>query len=102
MIPRLASLMSLIKFRGALAAAHVNFFTRESLQLTVERAGWPVKQIRPFIFTNYWLDYLASFLAPHLYVVAHNDANFKYPEKKLKEWQDEPHYQQLLEIGHRK
>ncbi|MBI2482244.1 MAG: methyltransferase domain-containing protein [Candidatus Vogelbacteria bacterium] len=98
-IPRLAWLMRLSKFRGALAAAHVNFFTRESLKLTVERAGWLVKQIRPFIFTNYFLDYLASFLAPHLYVVAYNNADFKYPTKKLKEWQNEPHYHQLLNIS---
>ena len=100
-VPRIAQLMSITKFRGALAAAHINFFTRETLQLTVERAGWNVQDVRPFIFKNRLLDSVASFFAPHLYVVAYNDASFIYPEKKLKEWIDEPHYEELLKIGKR-
>ncbi len=98
-VPRIASLMHIGKFRGALAAAHVNFFTRETLRLSVERAGWHVLSIRPFIFSNSTLDLLASFFAPHLYVVAKNDANFAYHDKKLKEWKDEPIYEELLHIG---
>ncbi len=101
-VPRIASLMKVKKFRGALAAAHINFFTRETLRLTVERGGWKVKDIRPFVFRNIILDRLFSFFAPHLYVVAYNDADFMYPEKKLKEWQDESHYDELLRIGKRK
>jgi SAM-dependent methyltransferase len=97
-IPRIASLMKINKFRGALAVAHVNFFTRESLRLTAERAGWKVSDIRPFIFKNKFLDRLASFFAPHLYVVAKNNASFKYDDKKLKEWKDDGHYQKILEI----
>lgn len=60
-----------------------------------------MKDIRPFIFKNVLLDRLFGFFAPHLYVVAYNDIDFMYPEKKLKEWQDEPHYQELLKIGKR-
>lgn len=97
-IPRIVCLMKINKFRGALAVAHVNFFTRESLLLTVERAGWKVSDIRPFIFENRFLDKIFSFFAPHLYVVAYNDANFKYQDKKLKEWKDEAHYQNILKI----
>lgn len=97
-IPAIPRLMNFNKFRGALAVAHVNFFTRLSLKLTVERAGWRVAAIRPFIFSNGFLDFLASFIAPHLYVVAHNDLDFKYDPKKLKEWKDDPHYKHLLDI----
>lgn len=100
-VPRIASLMKLKKFRGALASAHTNFFTRETLQLTVLRAGWNVKDIRPFTFKNVLLDRLFSFFAPHLYIVAYNDTKFIYPEKKLKEWKDESLYQDLLKIGNR-
>jgi len=98
-VPRIASLMRLTKFRGALAAAHVNFFTRETLRLTVERAGWKVDVVRPFFFSNTFLDFLASFFAPHLYVVARNDTGFRYHEKKLKEWKDEPLYRKLVTVG---
>jgi len=101
-IPRVASLMQLIKFRGALAVAHVNFFTRESLALTVERAGWKVISIRPFIFSNRYLDWIASFFAPHLYVSAYNNSTFTYHEKKLKEWLNEPHYKPLIDIVNKK
>ena len=87
-IPRIASLMHIGRFRGALSVAHTNFFTRESLRLTVERAGWRVRAIRSFYFSSYALDFLASFLAPHLYVVAQNDPTFRYHEKKVGEWGD--------------
>lgn len=97
-IPRIASLMRLRKFRGALAIAHVNFFTRESLRLTVECAGWRVDAVRPFLFSNLYLDNLAGFLMPHVYVVARNDADFRYGDKKLKEWKNDPHYKEILDI----
>lgn len=100
-VPRIVSLMRVGKFRGALASAHINFFTRETLRLTVERSGWKVKDVRPFIFRNGLLDKISSFFAPHLYIVAYNDVGFTYPEKKLKEWKDESHYQDLLKIGNR-
>ncbi len=96
-IPRIASLMHVGKFRGALAHAHVNFFTRESLRLTVERAGWKVETVRPFVAPAS-LDHPASFFMPHLYVVATNDTSFRYHEKKLKEWEHDPLYARLLAI----
>lgn len=98
-IPRIASLMRLPRFRGALASLHINFFTRESLTLTVERAGWKIQAVRPFISSVRLIDeYVLSFFAPHLYVVAHNDASFRYPGKKLKEWKDDGHYDELIAI----
>jgi SAM-dependent methyltransferase len=95
-IPRIASLLNLRPFRGALAVAHTNFFTRESLCLTIERAGWRVSEIRPFYTSIYFLDMLASFFAPHLFVVAYNDPGFRYHDKKAGEW-DDPMYRPLLE-----
>ena len=95
------SLMKINKFKGALASSHINFFTRETLRLTVQSSGWRVEDIRPFIFRNKFLDRFFSFFAPHLYVVAYNNAKFVYPEKKLKEWEKEPYYQELLKIGKR-
>lgn len=97
-IPRIVSLLRIRKFRGALAVAHINFFTRESLRLTVTRAGWNVKDIRPFLFGNPALDRLVGYFAPHLYVVAYNDSNFKYDSKKLKEWSEDVHYQAMLKV----
>ena len=97
-IPAIPALLDLRAFRGALAVAHVNFFTRRSLQLTVERAGWRVESVRPFIFSNKTLDHIASSFAPHLYVVATDRPDFKYDPKKLKEWKDDPHYRDLLDI----
>ncbi|HLP79866.1 MAG TPA: class I SAM-dependent methyltransferase [Acidobacteriota bacterium] len=97
-IPRCPSLMRITAFRGALATAHVNFFTRESLRLTVQRAGWKVLDIRPFVTNIRWLDRLCSFFAPHLYVVAVNDRHFRYHDKKLMEWKDDAHYQDILKI----
>ncbi len=97
-IPRIVSLLRLNKFRGALAVSHINFFTKESLKLTVERAGWQVVDIRSFFFSNHILDLFLSCLAPHLYVIASNDEGFKYTAKKMKEWKDEPYYSQIIKI----
>jgi len=100
-IPKIVSLIKINKFRGTLASSHINFFTKDTLRLTAERAGWKIIDIRPFIFRNKIIDKLFSFFAPHLYVIAENEANFIYPEKKLKEWKDELLYQNLLKIGRR-
>lgn len=97
-VPRIASLLKVHKFRGALAVAHVNFFTRETLRLSVQYAGWNVVDVRPFIFKNRFLDMLCSFFAPHLYVVARNNSSFTYADKKLKEWKDDSHYADILRI----
>lgn len=98
MVPREPSLMNLRRFRGALAGNHINFFTRETLTLTTERAGWKVETIRPF-FAPAFLDSLIAPYAPHLYLVAKKDASFAYPEKKLKEWRDDPRYAHLIKAG---
>jgi SAM-dependent methyltransferase len=98
-LPRIASLVRLRRFRGALAVAHINFFTRETLRLTIERAGWRVQAVRPFVGSIAWLDTLLGFLSPHLYVIATNDAHFRYPEKKLKEWEDDDLYLDMLAVA---
>jgi SAM-dependent methyltransferase len=100
-VPRIATLMKITKFRGALAGAHVNFFTRETLRLSAQFAGWNVLDIRPFIFSNKFLDFFASFFAPHLYLVARNNQSFRYPDKKLKEWKDDPHYNKVISIANK-
>jgi len=97
-IPKITSLIKWKYFRGVMASNHINFFTHTSLGLTVERAGWNVACVRPFIFKNYFLDSLARPFAPHVYVVAKNDSHFKYPPKKIKEWVEDPHYKELLII----
>ncbi len=96
-IPKVSSLVSLRRFRGALAVAHINFFTRETLVLTAERAGWRVREVRPFLISLAWLDTLLGFFAPHLYVIAENDSSFRYPDKKSLEWSaDDSMYARLF------
>lgn len=98
-VPVAPALMKLRKFRGALASNHINFFTKHTLTLTVERAGWHVKEVRPFVFTNAFFDRLVAPFAPHVYVVAQNNSHFSYPPKKIKEWKDDPQYANLLRVG---
>lgn len=98
MIPAFPTLMRLRRFRGALASNHIGFYTRRTLQLTAERAGWKVESVRPFFFRSAFLDGLLAPMAPHLYLVATNDASFTYADKKLKEWEHEPRYARLLTI----
>lgn len=100
-VPRIASLMKLGRFRGALAGAHVNFFTLETLKLSVERGGWRVLGARPFYFKNKFLDWAFSFFAPHIYVVAKNNTDFRYHDKKLEEWKDDPHYAKIISIANK-
>ena len=64
---------------------HINFFTRTTLAKTVERGGWNVKCIRGFHFKNKIIDYLFNLVYPHFYVIATQDTDFAYPEKRLKE-----------------
>ena len=95
-VPRPKWLLIFLRFRGSLASNHINFFTRDSLILTVARAGWTVRAARPFIFGSPFLDALTYWVAPHMYVVAEYNPDFSYPDKKVKEWKDEPYYQELL------
>jgi SAM-dependent methyltransferase len=98
MVPKVVSLIKLKKFRGSLASPHINFFTKDTFKLTVERAGWNVLDIRSFAFSSPTLDHATSSLIPHLYLVAQNNPNYEYPVKKVKEWQDDTHYADLLSI----
>ena len=98
-IPKFNFLLKLKKFRGSLASNHINFFDKESLKLTVERAGWEVKEIKSFVFGSKFLDKIFTiFFSPHIYIIAKNNTNFKYPIKKIKEWEDDLHYKNLLDI----
>lgn len=84
-IPKIISLLRLKKFRGSLASVHINFFTRETLVKTVERAGWKPMTVRGFHFSHKILDRLLDPIYPHFYVVATIDPSFAYPEKRMKE-----------------
>jgi SAM-dependent methyltransferase len=97
-VPKIISLLNFKWWRGPLASNHVNFFTPTTLKLTTEYAGWEVLAVRPFIFKNGFLDALLRPLAPHMYVVAKNKPDFKYPPKKIHEWEGDGHYSELLSI----
>lgn len=84
-IPKIVSLWKLKKFRGSLAVSHINFFTKQSLQKTIERAGYIVLENRSFVFRSKILDFLMNLISPHFYVVAKKDLNFAYHPKRLKE-----------------
>lgn len=84
-IPKIVSLLRTNKFRGSLAEAHINFFTRDTLRKTIERAGYNIVTIRGFHFTDKFVDFLLNPLYPHFYVVTTPDPNFKYTEKRMKE-----------------
>ncbi len=97
-LPKIIFLTKLSKFRGALASNHINFFIAETLKFTVERSGWKIITVRPFVFKNAFLDQIIRPIVPHLYVVAKNDTSFAYPTKKVGEWKDDDKYIDLLSI----
>ena len=84
-VPFPASLMRLRKFRGALASNHINFFTADTLRLTVERAGWNVREARGFRFANPLLDRIFRPVIPHLYVIAEPVQDYAYAPKRQAE-----------------
>lgn len=96
-VPVASLLLHINKFRGALASNHINFFTKKTLVLTVERAGWIVVDVRPYILSCPPMDRFLGSFAPHLYIVAKRNESFEYPEKKLKEWKGVPYYDSFLE-----
>lgn len=98
MVPKVTSLTKIPKFRGSLASPHINFFTKDTFQFTVERAGWEVLDIRSFAFSSKALDRATNMLMPHLYLIAKNNPSYTYPLKKIKEWEDDSHYASLLSI----
>lgn len=99
-VPFVPSLMRLRKFRGALASPHVNFFTLDTLRLTIEFAGWEVTDIRSYYLSSPTLDRATRRCAPHLYVCAKNNPEYTYPKKKLHEWSDDPVCSKLIETMH--
>ena len=83
-VPFFSFLLNFQKFRGSLAGSHINFFTKKTIALSVERGGWFVKKVRSFHFKNYFLDKFIDVISPHFYVIATVDKNFKYNEKHLR------------------
>ena len=79
------SLLALQKFRGSLATSHINFFTRDTLIKTVQRAGWNIEETRGFHYSNSIVDARLNPIYPHFYVVAKYDPDFTYDEKRMKE-----------------
>lgn len=84
-IPKIVSLLRIRKFQGSLSDAHINFFTRDTLIKTAERAGWKPITTRGFHFSSPLIDHLLDPIYPHLYVIAKLDPAFAYSEKRLKE-----------------
>lgn len=101
MIPKIVSLTHINKFNGSFATPHINFFTKDTLEATVERAGWDIIDCRAFYLPIPIIDRIISPLMPHLYIVAKNNSSYTYPTKKINEWKDVTHYQDLLEIMER-
>ncbi len=83
-IPFFSFLTYFKKFRGAYAVSHVNFFTRKTLIETVRAAGWHVHEARLFYMRNAFLDSFFNLIAPHIYVVASAQPDFKYARKRLR------------------
>ena len=105
MVPAVPALMALQKFRGALASPHINFFTAKTYELTVQFSGWDIQTISPFYSNLPIINTLMKPIMPHLYLVAQNNADYRYPPKKLKEWEHDPYYHDLINImnpGHLK
>lgn len=83
--PKLLTLLHMKKFRGALADAHINFFTADTLAETVRRAGWDVEEVRSFCFSSPLLDRCTRALLPVTYIVAKPTKGFTYSDKRLVE-----------------
>jgi SAM-dependent methyltransferase len=98
MVPIIPGLMKIRKFSGALATAHVNFFNSTTYCLTSEFAGWKVSGLSPYFFSINLLNKLFTPIAPHLYLTAKNDSNYRYDNKKLNEWEFDTYYQPLIKI----
>ena len=84
-MPILTPLVHIRKFRGSLAVAHINFFTRDTLIKTTERGGWTVHATRGYHFAHPLIDHLLDLIYPHFYVSASPIQDFHYSEKRMKE-----------------
>lgn len=87
-VPKVVLLMQIQKFRGSLSLPHINFWTVDTLQRTVERGGLHVREIRGFHFKNKLVDALLEPVYPHFYCIAAPIPNFKYPEERMGELVD--------------
>jgi hypothetical protein len=65
--------------------AHINFFTKDTLIKTVERAGWLPQSTRGYHFMNPFIDHCLDLIYPHFYVAATLDKEFSYSDKRMKE-----------------
>lgn len=81
-IPKIVWLARFRLFRGSMADAHINFFTKETLQKTIERAGYCVMSNRGFKLKLKILDDFGSLIYPHFYVVAVVKKDFDYSDKR--------------------
>lgn len=99
-VPILPFLIRLRPFRGTLASNHISFYTAKTLALTVAYAGWKVVEVRSLLAPRL-VDRLLHPFAPHIYIVAKKDPAFVYPDKKVKEWEGEPYYADMLALGGR-
>ncbi len=88
-VPKVVSLWHFKKFRGSLAVSHINFFTRDTLIKTIERAGWRVESARSFHVGPAWLDRLLDPIAPHFYITATPDPSFVYDKHQTLKLTDE-------------
>lgn len=84
-IPRIPLLMRFRKFRGSLAGNHINFFMKDTLQKTVERAGWLVHSTRSYHAASVVMDRAFDLISPHFYVNAVPDPAFGYANKRKAE-----------------
>ncbi len=98
MVPSLPILTKLKKFRGALAVEHINFFTYKTYELTARYAGWNMLDMRSFFFKNRLLDAVTKPIAPHLYLIAQNNSEYHYDDRKKSEWSEDPYYADLIRI----
>ena len=73
--------MHIKKFSGALAEAHVGYYTKKTFELIVESAGWSIEQNRGFVLSSLLLDNLISPIIPHMYLIAKNDSEYRYSQK---------------------
>ncbi len=97
-VPMVPALTKIKKFRGALATPHINFFMLPTYRLTVQYAGWHIEEISPFFFSSSLLNRWGAPFAPHLYLVARNNPHYRYPPKKVKEWEHDARYRPLLSL----
>jgi len=67
--------------------------------LTVRRAGWIIEEERPFFSQFKFIDRLAKYFSPHIFIVCRKDPNFFYPPKKILEWQDQSYYRDLIKMS---